>query len=136
MQGSSNQPPSTSSGRPVSHEGTCPLLQVVSASENGVVVESQRDFEVGSSLTLGFHVTGLSEIRQRDSSFISADTVVVESLPVVNEAGRLVFRVSLLFADISREDRRLLLRISEDEQIPEAAGNGNGSGGVLQFGLN
>ncbi len=61
-------------------EQECPLLNVIGASEFGVVLESERAFDIGSALTIGFHVD--SRIQKgnndRNSSFISAETVRTE----------------------------------------------------------
>lgn len=89
--------------------GTCPFLNVLSASENGVVVESQRAFDVGAAVTIGFHVV---QSAGRSSSFISAESIVVDSQPEVSRKGEVVFRVTLMFSDISPEDRHLLMQIS------------------------
>lgn len=93
----------------------CPLLNVIGASEYGVVLESQRGFDVGSALTIGFHVDSQmpDQGSGRNSSFISAESVVVESHPEVANDGSLVYRVTLMFSEISARDRGLLVRASE-----------------------
>ncbi len=97
---------------------SCPFLNVVAACENGIVVESQRGFDVGSVVAIGFHV---NRNASRSSSFISADTMVVDSHPGVSRTGSPVFRVTLMFANISSEDRDLLMEISNAETTLEEA---------------
>ncbi len=98
-----------------SQEQGCPLLNVIGASEYGVVLESQRGFDVGSALTIGFHVDSQipDQGASRNSSFISAESVVVESHPEVATDGSLVYRITLMFSEISTRDRSLLVRASE-----------------------
>ena len=105
-------------------DGECPLLNVVGASEYGVVLESQKGFDVGSALTIGFHVDG-----RNSSSFISAESIVVESHPEVVADGSLVYRVTLLFSNISAEDRRTLVNASEGFRAPQP-------NRMARFGLN
>ncbi len=99
-----------------SQEQECPLLNVIGASEFGVVLESERAFDIGSALTIGFHVD--SRIQKgnndRNSSFISAETIVVESLPEVATDGNPIYRVTLMFSEIASKDRSLLVRASEN----------------------
>gem|GEM_PF-3120497 len=110
-------PKEPASGRSSSpgHQQGCPLLQVVGLNEYGVVLESQRSFDVGSALTIGFHVESplrKNSDKRRTSSFISAEAIVVESQYGTGRDGSSVFRVTLMFSDISSEDRSWLMRAS------------------------
>lgn len=96
-----------------SNAQSCPFLNVVGASEFGLVMESKRDFETGATLSIGLHVDAFSECGQRASHFISAESIVVESHPEVAADGRLVYRITLLFSEISEKDRYRLLKASE-----------------------
>ena len=105
-------------------------MQVVGASEYGVVLQSQRGFDVGSALNIGFHVSSDSGKSSRSSSFISAETIVVESHPEVAADGRLVYRVTVLFSNISSKDRSLLVKASEGFR------SSNQGQSMPRFGLN
>jgi len=96
-------------------EQECPLLNVIGASEFGVVLESERGFDIGSALTIGFHVDSRVQNgnNDRNSSFISAESIVVESHPEVTTDGSLIYRVTLMFSEIASKDRNLLVRESE-----------------------
>jgi len=116
MHWSEEKPIESLTSRSAANGGSCPFLNVVAASENGVVVESQRGFDIGSMIAIGFHVTGDSS---RNSSFISADSMVVDSHPGVSRSGSPVFRITLMFSNISAEDRSLLVKLSESQAVVE-----------------
>ena len=102
-----------------SSDSVCPLLAVLGANEHGLVMESRCGFEVGATVSLGFHLHLLdgnasnSPADVSHSAFVSAETLVVESSCQLSESGELVHRVTMLFSEISRKDRDLLMRYSE-----------------------
>ena len=98
-----------------------PLFEVLAAYEHGMVIETDRDFDVGSAVELGFQ---LGNSSSRHGGFVSAETIVVESRLRVSKGGLLVHRVTLLFSAISRRDHLLLLdysreRLTEKSAVPK-----------------
>ncbi len=87
---------------------------MIGANEHGLIAISRREFEVGSTFALGLHVS-LPDARQ--SEFVSAETIVVACQPEVDLDGRAVFRVALLFSEISWSDRDLLELVAHDEGL-------------------
>ncbi|MCB1228864.1 MAG: hypothetical protein KDN19_01275 [Verrucomicrobiae bacterium] len=55
--------------------------------------------------------------NSRQSEFVSAETMVCACQPEVDTDGRPVFRVALLFSDISWSDRDLLELMAYDEGL-------------------
>lgn len=108
-----------------SENTVCPLLRIEGTNENGIIAISRCELEVDSSFALGLHVS-LPETRQ--SEFVSAEAMVVACQPEVDLDGKAVFRVVLLFSEISWSDRDLLELIAYDdgllanvrEKVPEA----------------
>ena len=92
----------------------CPVLKVIRAHEFGLVVESNRPFDVGEAITIGFHVP-------RDggaSSFLSAESLVVESRRSwSHRRGDYEHRVTLLFSKINEEDRASLMSLSQNTSL-------------------
>ncbi len=114
---------SDGSGEESVHE--CPLRRVLAVNEHGMVVESQRGFEVGSTMVLGCHVEVKASVPRTAGAFVSAETIVVESRPLTG-GGRTdegSFQVTFLFCDISREDREMLVKLSDVEGIRLASGS-------------
>ncbi len=97
-----------------SETSRCPLIRVVGANEHGLIAISRRELEVGSNFALGLHVS-LPDSRQ--SEFVSAETMIAACQPEVDVDGRPVFRVALLFSDISWTDRDLLELMAYDEGL-------------------
>lgn len=111
----------------------CPLLRIVGANENGIIAISSCELEINSTFALGLHVS-LPDSRQ--SEFVSAETMVAGCHPEVDLDGKPVFRVALLFSEISWSDRDLLELMAYDDAliaprresvsaIPEAASSLN-----------
>lgn len=96
-----------------------PPFQVVGANEHGIILESHRDYEIGASVAIGFHVDR-PEIRE--SRFISAESIVVDSRPSLKK-GELLHRVTMLFSDIKRDDREMLLALSSNTGDEEVEAN-------------
>jgi len=96
----------------------CPLRRVLAVNEHGMVVESSRGFDVGAAMVLGCHVEGETAV------FVSAETIVVESCPLMDGRGVIAdrFQVTVLFSEISWEDRDLLVNLSDVEGIQLASG--------------
>lgn len=90
------------------------MIEVLGANEHGMIIETDRGFDVGSSVELGFQ---LGNSPSRRGEFVSAETIVVESRPQVSERGSLVHRVTLLFSAISRHDHDILLDYSRARQM-------------------
>jgi hypothetical protein len=90
-------------------------LKVLRANEFGIIVESNRGFDVGEEMTIGFHVSNGDE----GSSFISAESLVVESERSVFCRGRIHHRVTLLFSNIATADRERLIALSKS--VPMAS---------------
>lgn len=87
----------------------CPFLKVVRTNEFGMVVESQRSFEIGEEMTIGFHVSGESA----GNSFISAESLVVGSERQISDRGDFLHRVTLLFSNVASADRERLIALSK-----------------------
>lgn len=101
--------------RDKSEQARCPLIRVIGASRNGLIALSSRELEVGSNFAVGLHVN-LPESGQ--SEFISAESMVVACQPeTARRAGRAVWRVALLFSDLSGSDRDLLELMAYDERL-------------------
>lgn len=92
----------------------CPLIRVIGASQNGLIALSSRELEVGSTFAVGLHVN-LPDSGQ--SEFISAESMVVACQPEPVRRGAPVFRVALLFSDLSWSDRDLLELMAYDERL-------------------
>ena len=106
-----NTPEVEGGGRFSPEESRCPVITVLSANEHGVVIESRKAFESGATIALGLHVA-IPDAGQ--SEFIAAEVIVVGSEPAVSTNGERVFRVTMIFSDISRQDRDLLMLVPED----------------------
>lgn len=102
---------------PRSNVSPCPVRQIIRANEFGIVIESNRDFEVGESISLGFHLS--SAKSKRSSQFICAEALVVDSQKLLLAQDGRSFRVTLLFSDISHEDRAKLIKVSRAASNPE-----------------
>lgn len=89
----------------------CPLLSVIRANEFGMIVESNRAFEIGEAMNLGFHVSRCPGYDS-DSCFLCAESVVVDSQPLhcFNDER---FRVTLLYSKISARDRAAIISLSD-----------------------
>jgi len=87
----------------------CPVLKVLRANKYGLVVESNRSFDIGEEITIGFHVSNIND----PSHFISAESLVVESRRILSIRGEFCHRVTLLFSDIAPEDQDLLIKLSK-----------------------
>lgn len=101
----SNQRSSLSS---TSHR-ECAVLNVLKTTEFGLVIESNCGYEVGKIISVGFHVLD----KDGSNSFISAETLVVESQPCVGPRGEFHYLVTLLYSEIESSDRAKLIRLSE-----------------------
>lgn len=92
----------------------CPVLKVIRAHEFGLVVESNRSFDIGEAITIGFHVPR----NKGASSFISAESLVVESeRSWSHNRGDYKHRVTLLFSKINEEDRASLMSLSQTTSL-------------------
>lgn len=87
----------------------CPLVKVLRTSEYGLVVESNRSFDIGEEMTIGFHVSSPEE----GSSFISADSLVVGSERHLSDRGDFRHQITLLFSSIASGDRAQLMEMVE-----------------------
>ena len=87
-----------------------PPFQVIGTNEHGIILETYREYEIGASIAIGFHV---DRPETRKSHFISAESIVVDSRPSMKQ-GELVHRVTMLFSEIKWDDRELLLALSSD----------------------
>ena len=101
----------------------CPVLKVIRAHEFGLVVESNRSFDVGEAITIGFHVPR----GNASSTFISAESLVVESRRSWSDRrGDYRYRVTLLFSEINEEDRASLMSLSQSSSnaspLPDTVG--------------
>ncbi len=101
----------------------CPVLRVLRANEFGLVIESNRAFDIGEAFTIGFHLT-----QSRESTFVSAESLVVDSRIMACDRGEFRHRVTLLFVDIAPGDRARLLAFSQRLPLPESS--------TPEFGLN
>ena len=110
----------------------CPLRRVLAVNEHGIVVESQRGFEVGSAMVIGCHVEGKTSSARAAGSFVSAETIVVESLPLTGrgQEPERHFQVTFLFSEISREDREMLVNLSDVEGIRLASASADRRSGL------
>jgi hypothetical protein len=97
-----------------SETSACPLTRIVGANEHGIIAISRSELEISSAFALGLHVS-LPDSRQ--SEFVSAETMIVACQPEVDPHGNPVFRVALLFSDISWSDRDLLELMAYDEGL-------------------
>lgn len=88
-----------------------PPFQLLRVNEHGIVLESQRSFEIGTTIALGFHVN--CDSRSGKSRFISVEAILVGSKPRVTRSGQLVQEITLLFSEIDRKDRDVLLNAPE-----------------------
>ena len=102
---------------------SCPLLNIPRINEHGMVLETRCGYEVGSAIVLGFHLqydNARNPAKQSkqgqsypdSSTFISVEAIVVDSKMGSGTAGQPVYLVTVLFSQISREDREHLLRYS------------------------
>ena len=97
-----------------SENPVCPLLRIEGTNENGLIAISRCELEINSSFALGLHVS-LPESRQ--SEFVSAEAMVVACQPEVDLDGKAVYRVALLFSEISWSDRDLLELMAYDDGL-------------------
>ncbi|MDF1815147.1 MAG: hypothetical protein P1V20_23290 [Verrucomicrobiales bacterium] len=97
---------SSRSGSPLAK---CPVLKVLRTNEFGMVVEANRSFDIGEEMTIGFHVSNSSG----GSSFISADSLVVDSERAWSDRGDFHHRVTLLFSNVDSADRERLMALSK-----------------------
>lgn len=81
----------------------CPVLKILRTNEIGMVVESNRSFDIGHEMTIGFHVS---------NEFISAESLVVGSERQMSGRGDFRHRVTLLFSNVDAADRERLMALS------------------------
>ena len=91
----------------------CPVLKVLRANKFGLIIESNRSFDVGEEMTIGFHVAN----PDKTSSFISADSLVVDSQRCSGIRGNLRHRVTLLFSQIGSEDCAKLINLAQSTKM-------------------
>ena len=91
---------------------SCPIQNVIRANEFGMVIESDRSFDVGEAMSIGFHVPD----GRRDGQFIMAEALVVESQKLRLIQDRDAFRVTILFSQISHEDRTRLIEMTRSKK--------------------
>jgi hypothetical protein len=106
----------------------CPLRRVLAIREHGLVLESARAFEVGSAMMLGCHVDRCG--ADVESGFVSAEVIVVDSQVMVPGENR--HQVTVLFSEISCEDRETLLALPDADGIrlsPPRSRTGRDGGG-------
>jgi|GEM_PF-3426454 len=104
-----------------------PLLSIVSASSQGLTLLSQQNFDVGCQIRMGLHVRlrkGRSPLVQ--NHFISVQGFVVASL-ARSPRGRTMFEITLLFDDMSEEDRRIL------SSVPQKAIQARANRGISDY---
>ena len=109
MEQDTTNSPDQLSSRSSSSLPECPVLKVLRANKYGLVVESNRSFEIGEEMTIGFHVSNVND----PSHFISAESLVVESQRILSIRGEFCHRVTLLFSDIAPEDQERLIMLSK-----------------------
>lgn len=88
---------------------SCPIQEVIRANEYGMIIESDRSFDVGETMSIGFH---LPSDQPRSQQFIMAEALVVESQKLRMVTDREAFRVTVLFSQISHQDRSKLIEVT------------------------
>ena len=95
---------------------SCPIQNVIRANEFGMIIESDRSFEVGEVMSIGFHLPS----GRRDGQFIVAEALVVESEKLRLVQDRDAFRVTVLFSEISHEDRSRLIEVTRSSKASQS----------------
>ena len=90
-----------------------PILSLLSLTEQGLVLLSRENFEVGCQLRMGLHVRLRRQGSSGESHFVDIGGFVVRSLPH-NSRGRALFELTLLFDGVSAEERRILTSVPSD----------------------
>jgi len=116
----SNRQPQKSSCSDYHSEVSSPVIRITQVTEQGVIFESRESFEIGSWMELGFHIqhpqaSDSSFGRLGESEFISTEGMVVGSSFCASADGLPVHEVTLLFGDMSAEDKDKLLRYARSE---------------------
>lgn len=101
----------------------CLIRNVIRANEIGMIVESSCAFDVGSSMSFGFHVSTLNQDRHRDSEFIYAEGLVVDSQKLLLTTDRESYRITVLYSDISNKDRSRLIKFTRSTKISSRMSN-------------
>lgn len=98
-------------------EISSPVLRILQVNDRGVVLESREDYEIGSTIELGFHVNFPADSledhgRVNRTEFISGEGLVVGCQLCASAEGALVHEVTLLFTGISERDCQALRRFT------------------------
>lgn len=89
-----------------------PVVRLLRITEQGLVFESWRSFEVGIFIDFGMHVPGRPATPREDDhkpSFLNLEGFVVDSQADCQSASRNAsYRVTVMFSDLDSTDRALL----------------------------
>ncbi len=88
--------------RPVS-----PVVRLLRLTEQALIFESRRRFDVGIFIDLGLHHPGGHSHHQREASpsFLSLEGYVVDCQTMLNGDSESYYQVTVLFSNLDAEDR-------------------------------
>jgi hypothetical protein len=99
-----------------------PVVRILRVTDQGMVFESRRAFEVATFIDLGLHLPGDREGGSAEPSFLCLEGFVVESLMSLTGRSETACQVTVLFSDLEAADRDLLMSLGR-QLDEEAAAN-------------
>ena len=100
---------------------SCIVRDLIRANEIGMIVESTCRFDIGSSISFGFHVS--SEQSLCDSEFIHIEALVVDSQKLLLTTDRDAYRTTVLYNGVPNSDRSKLIQFTRSTQYSTQASN-------------
>ena len=98
-----------------------PVVRILRVTDQGMVFESRRGFEVATFIDLGLHLPAERTGGSAEPSFLCLEGFVVESVASLTGRSETACQVTVLFSDIEVADRDLLIGLGrqlEEEQYP------------------
>jgi hypothetical protein len=86
-----------------------PVVRILRVTDQGMVFESRRGFDVATFVDLGLHLPGEWRGGSAEPSFLCVEGFVVESVPSLTGRSETSCEVTVLFSDLEAESRDLLM---------------------------
>ncbi|MEM7147155.1 MAG: hypothetical protein AAF591_18710 [Verrucomicrobiota bacterium] len=95
-------------------------MRVLRVTDQGMVFESRRGFEVATFIDLGLHIPGVGREGSAEPSFLCVEGFVVESVASLTGRTDGSCRVTVLFSDLEAGDREMLRQLGRQLAEEEA----------------
>ncbi|MEM8954540.1 MAG: hypothetical protein AAGD22_10355 [Verrucomicrobiota bacterium] len=97
-----------------------PVVRVLRVTDQGMVFESRRGFEVATFIDLGLHIPSYGRGGSAEPSFLCLEGFVVESVASLTGRTEGSSQVTILFSDLEAGDRELLCELGRQLAEEEA----------------